>query len=387
MAGFSFRSAGESHGEAILAFLEGVPFGLELDVPAIDAELRRRQGGPGRSARMNIEQDRAEVVAGVYRGRTSGAPLVLRIANADRSLERLPPLHRPRPGHADLAGAQRFATSDVRPVVERASARETAARVAAGAVARQVLRPLGVEVAAFVLSIGGSEPAEVPLDFVAAVKRRDLSDLRTPDAAKEEAMRQRIEAACRAGDTVGGTFLVCAEGVPAGLGSVEQWTSRLDARLAAAMMSIPSVKGVEIGEGFGNASRLGSEVHDPIHGVSGEKLFARPSNRAGGLEGGMSNGEAIWLRVAMKPLSTLRNPLETVDLRDGMAGSPEPQRSDVCAVPAGSVVGEAMMLIVLAQVFLERFGGATIEDLSAAVRQQSEHRKQRFFVEGHSPGS
>ncbi len=386
MAGFSFRSAGESHGQAILAFLEGVPFGLELDLAAIDVELRRRQGGPGRSARMQLEQDRVEVVAGLYRGKTSGAPLVLRIANADCSLDRLGPLHRPRPGHADLAGALRFAAADFRPVLERASARETAARVAAGAVARQILRPQGVEVAAFVLSIGGSEPAALPADLAAARERRDASGFYTHEPGREEAMRHEIEAASQDGDTVGGIFLVCAQGVPAGLGSLEQWSTRLDARLAAAMMSIPSVKGVEIGEGFGNAGRLGSEVHDPIQGPAGERLFTRPSNRAGGLEGGMSNGEAIWLRVAMKPLSTLRNSLETLDLRSGQPERPESQRSDVCAVPAGSVVGEAMMLIVLAQVFLERFGGATIEDLSTAVRQQSELRKQRFSGGGHAPG-
>ncbi len=377
MTRFAVHTAGESHGSGLLALVEGVPFGLELDVESIDRELSRRQLGYGRSSRMRLEHDRVEVLAGVYHGRTSGAPLVLRIPNVDRSLDALPPLHRPRPGHGDLAGALRFSTTDARPVLERASARETAARVAGGAVAIQVLEAVGVVVDGYVVAIGDSPRAQVPADRGALLAARDASDVGCPDPATSIALRERIAAAGAAGDTLGGIVEVVARGMPAGLGSLEQWWTRLDARIGAAMLSIPSAKGCEIGDGFDGARSRGSRVHDPIERAA--TGFVRPSNRAGGIEGGMSNGEPIVVRVALKPLSTLKRPLPSVDLRGGSVAEPDPQRSDVCAVPAGAVVAQAMLAIVLADAVRERFSGPTLEDLKGAVARELATRRERFF--------
>lgn len=380
MTRFTVQTAGESHGAGLLAIVEGVPFGSTLDLAAIDAELARRQRGFGRSSRMKLERDRVEVLAGVVNGRTNGAPLALRVGNVDRSVESLPPVHRPRPGHADLAGAQRFATADARPVLERASARETAARVAAGAVARQLLASVGVRICGYVRAIGAvalDEYDPPALDELA--RRRDACahDLACPDPAAAEHMAEEIRAAGAAGETLGGIVEVIAEGVLAGLGSLEQWSTRLDATIAAAMMSIPSVKGVEIGCGFRGAAAVGSKVQDPI-GRDAAGRIVRGSNRAGGIEGGMSNGEPIVIRTAFKPLSTMKSAAPTIDLRGGLAAAPDPQRSDVCAIPAGSVVAEAMLAIALAAAYRDRFGGPTLEDFVLAVERERAVRRERL---------
>jgi chorismate synthase len=380
-----FASAGESHGTAIVALLEGIPAGLALDVDAIDAELRRRQRGFGRGGRMAIEHDRVEIAAGVVGGRTSGAPLLLRIANRDASLASKPPLHRPRPGHADLAGAFKWLTDDARPVLERASARETCARVAAGAVIRQLLRPAGIEVLGFVDSLGGVA-ADVALDAPigpggALARARERSEVACPDAAATRRMVAAIRAAAVAGDTLGGTFVVAADGVPPGLGSCAQWDERLDGRLAQAVLSIPAIKGVEIGLGFAAAARNGSQVHDDIRWRRGTGRFGsvgRGSDRAGGLEGGISNGERILVRAAMKPISTLRKPLRSIDLRRRTAAPAAYERSDVCAVPAASVVGEAMVLLALGREFLAKFGGDSIDELDAHRATFERALRKRF---------
>lgn len=381
MTSFAVRTAGESHGAGLVALVEGVPFGMALDVAAIDAELARRQRGFGRSSRMKLEHDRVEVLAGLVHGKTNGAPLVLRIGNVDRSVESLPPVLRPRPGHADHAGAERFATTDARPVLERASARETAARVAGGAVARQVLEAIGVEICGYVVAIGGvGARFESFRHSVADLRRlRDSSahDLLCPVADRGEAMADAIRAAGARGETLGGVVEIVATGVPAGLGSLEQWFTRLDSRIAAAMMSIPSAKAVEIGDGLAAAGLFGSQVHDAMSRDATGRVV-RASNRAGGIEGGMSNGEPIVVRTSLKPLATMKSPLPTIDLRGGLAAAPDPQRSDVCAVPAGSVVGEAMLAIVLAGAVRERFGGPTLEDVVRAVRSEAELRGGRL---------
>jgi chorismate synthase len=367
-----FASAGESHGPAIVALLEGIPAGLALDLDAIDADLRRRQLGFGRGGRMALEHDKVEVVAGLVQGRTSGAPLLLRIANRDASLASKPPLHRPRPGHADLAGAFKWLTDDARPVLERASARETCARVAAAAVVRQLLRRAGIEVFAFVDAIGGvaaEVDREAPIGPGGPLARaRDRSEVACPDARASKRMVAAIRAAAVAGDTLGGSFVVVADGVPPGLGTCAQWDERLDGRLAQAVMSIPAIKGVEIGLGFAAATRPGSEVHDDIRWRRSPGRYggvARGSDRAGGLEGGITNGERILVRAAMKPISTLRKPLRSIDLRRRTAALAAYERSDVCSVPAASVVGEAMVLLALGREFLAKFGGDSLRELDA----------------------
>jgi chorismate synthase len=364
-----FATAGESHGPAIVALLEGIPAGLAVDVAAIDAELARRQQGFGRGGRMKIEQDRVEILAGVVNGRSSGAPLLLRVANRDASLASKPPVHRPRPGHADLAGAFKWLTDDARPVLERASARETCARVAAGAVVRQLLSHAGVEVCGFVDSIGGvaaEVDATAPLARIS--RARDRSPVACPDPRASTRMVAAIRAAAAAGDTLGGTFVVVAAGVPPGLGTCSQWDERLDGRLGQAVLSIPAIKAVEIGLGFEAAMRKGSEVHDDIRWRRGAHRYGsvgRGSDRAGGLEGGISNGERIVVRAAMKPISTLRKPLRSIDLRRRIGALAAYERSDVCAVAAASVVGEAMVLLALGREFLAKFGGDSLRELDA----------------------
>lgn len=384
-----YASAGESHGPAIVALLEGIPAGLALDVGAIDAELARRQRGFGRGGRMALEHDRVEIAGGVVQGRTTGAPLLLRIANRDASLASKPPLHRPRPGHADLAGAFKYLTDDARPVLERASARETCARVAAASVVRQLLRRAGIEVFAFVDAIGGVV-AEVDREAAIApggplARARERSPVACPDARASKRMVAAIRKAAVAGDTLGGSFVVVADGVPPGLGSCAQWDERLDGRLAQAVMSIPAIKGVEIGLGFAAAGRPGSRVHDDIRWRRGAGRFgsvARGSDRAGGLEGGISNGERILVRAAMKPISTLRKPLRSIDLKSRTATKAAYERSDVCAVPAASVVGEAMVLLALGREFLAKFGGDSLQELDAHRAAYERSLRRRFGRRG-----
>lgn len=384
-----FLTAGESHGPCLTAIVEGVPAGLYLTEEDINADLRRRQGGYGRSERMRIERDRVEILGGVAEDCTTGAPIALRIENVSRSSRSSGSENRldlpirmtvPRPGHADLAGAIKYGLDDLRLVAERASARETAARVAVGAIAKRLLSEFGIAVGSYVAEIGGVV-AKIPgLPFAKLWELAEASDVRCPDPEAAEAMRRRIDEARAAGDSVGGVFVVAATGVPVGLGSHVHWDRRLDGRLAQAVMSIPAVKGVEIGPAFENARKMGTEVHDEIfpEGVQGTYPnlslpsspmgrigLARRTNRAGGIEGGISNGQPIVVRAAMKPIPTTVTPLRSVDLATGEPTTTQYQRSDVCAVPAAAVVGEAMVAWVLADALMEKLGGDSIEEMKA----------------------
>jgi chorismate synthase len=368
-----FLTAGESHGPCLTAIVEGLPAGLALDVEAVNRDLARRQGGYGRGGRMEIETDKVEILGGVIGGVTTGAPVSLRIENRDWAnwadhwaAGDLPVLSVPRPGHADYAGMVKYGLDDARPILERASARETAARVAVGAVAKLLLAEFGVAVGGYVAEIGGVV-AQVPDEEWGELwARAEASDVRCPDETASVKMRERIDAAREAGDSLGGVFVVAATGTPVGLGSHVQWDRRLDAQLAAAVMSIQAVKGVEIGPAFENAAMPGTQVHDEIK-ISNSKSqipnVMRTSNRAGGIEGGMTNGEPVVVRAAMKPIPTTVTPLGSVDLATGESAPTQYQRSDVCAVPAASVVGEAMVAWVLADALIEKLGGDSIEEM------------------------
>jgi chorismate synthase len=389
---FRFLTAGESHGPALGATVEGVPAGLSLTEDDIAHDLARRQRGYGRGARQAIEQDRAEILGGVRHGRTLGSPILLLVRNKDWSNwtsvmqvgpldddgaaalaasaaegnKRATPVTRVRPGHADLAGALKYGFNDVRNVLERASARETAARVAAGAVARAFLRELGIECWSFTAEVGG-----VALDPARATRSReeaDASPLRCPDPDGEAAMIARIDEARSNGDTVGGVFEVVVHGLPIGLGSYVHWDRRLDAALAAAVMSINIVKGVEFGLGFEQTRRFGSGVHDVIEGRGEDGRWVHRTNNAGGLTGGVTNGEPLVVRGAVKPISTLARPLASADL---VTGEPVEkahyERSDISVVPAAGVVGEAMVMLTLASFVLEKLGGDTVQDVQASL--------------------
>jgi chorismate synthase len=367
----SYATAGESHGRLLITHVVGLPSGFEIPVELADEMLRRRQGGYGRGGRQKIETDRIELLTGVIRGRTIGSPLVLSIANRDHRIDDAPPVPRPRPGHADLAGAYKWDTDDCRPILERASARETAARTAAGALAKGFLREFGIEAAGFVVHLGGVD-ASVPEDLSLAelTTRRDASEVYCPDPTVEAAMKQVIDDAKYAGDTVGGIFEVRVTGLPIGLGSCFRLEDRLDARLAGAVMGIQAVKGVEIGLGFGVASKRGSEVHDeifyePTEASGVTRGIRRSHNRAGGLEGGMTNGQTLVVRAAKKPISTLRKRLRSIDLTTKEAQESSYERSDICAVPAASVIAEAVVCFEVARAFLEKFGGDTMQETHA----------------------
>ncbi len=389
-----FFTAGESHGPALTAIIDGLPAGLPLDAEAVDRDLRRRQGGYGRGGRQQIERDHAEFTGGLVNGATIGAPLAIQIANKDWENWRdraVPPWRRPRPGHADLAGATKYGLDDLRLIAERASARETAARVAVGAVCRALLARTGIRLGSYVEAIGAvrADLEGVPLDE--RLERALVSDVSCPDPVAAQAMREAIDAARAAGDSLGGLVLVVAQGVPVGLGSHAQWDRRLDGRLAQAAMSVQAVKGVEIGPAFENATLPGTRVHDPLylddphvgvigrsplplHGArvpSGGTRPVRRTNRAGGVEGGMSNGEPIVVRAAVKPIPTTVSPQPTVDLDTGEAAETQYQRSDVCAVPAAAVVVEAMVAWVLADALLERYGG---DHVAVLVRRIDDDR-------------
>jgi chorismate synthase len=372
-----FVTAGESHGPALTVVLEGLPAGLPVDRSAIDADLRRRQGGYGRGGRMAIEADSVEILAGVRHGRTLGSPVALLIRNRDHdnwrdvmSPDPQPPeararraLRHPRPGHADLAGALKFGTDDLRNVLERASARETAARVAAGALARGLLAAAGCEVRSHVLRIGAAalERVEVAWDGLEGLERSAVR-CADPDAATR--MIAEIEGAKRAGDSLGGIFEVVARGVPPGLGSFSQWDRRLDGRLAQALMSVPAVKAVAIGAGFAAGATPGSRFHDEIL-FDDVRGLHRGSNRAGGLEGGVSNGQEIRVQAVIKPIPTLLEPLRSVDLVTKEPRTASVERSDTCVVPAAGVVGEAMVALVLADALLEKYGGDSLAETLA----------------------
>jgi chorismate synthase len=372
-----FYTAGESHGQALLTFLSGLPACLPIDVEFINAELHRRQLGYGRGGRQKIERDRADIFAGVRHGKTIGAPIALRIENRDwANWEKALPVEdspeladqdkklvAPRPGHADLAGSQKFNFHDARYVLERASARETAARVAAGAFAKLLLRQFGTEIASHTLQVGHVKlDRQASWEEIRAVSGDLESPLRCADAAVQDKMKAEVDAALKAGDTVGGLFEVVAHNVPVGLGSHAQWDEKLDGRLAQAVMSIQAVKGVEIGAGVTAAGSYGSEVQDEISYDKGAKRFRRSSNRAGGLEGGITNGEDVIVRGYLKPISTLRRALGTANMVTKEPVQAAYERSDWCVVPAAGVAGEAMVALVLADAFLQKFGGDSLAE-------------------------
>ncbi|MBX7235117.1 MAG: chorismate synthase [Caldilineales bacterium] len=360
-----FLTAGESHGPELSAILEGMPAGLSIDPNAIAGELARRQQAYGAGGRMKIEQDRARITAGVMNGRTTGGPIAFSIANRDHkawATKDIKPMTTPRPGHADLTGAIKYGYRDLRLALERASARETAARVAVGAVCKQYLAEFGVRVQGYVLSIG-TETAAIPPDlpYERRFELAESNDLRCPDLTAIERMRQLVWECMQAKDTLGGTFEVVALGLPPGLGSHVQWDRRLGGRLLAAVGSIHAIKGVEIGAAFANAARFGTEVHDEIF-VSEDGRLYRQTNRAGGLEGGITTGEPLLIRAAMKPISTTLNPLRSVNLASGQAEATTYERSDFNAVPRAVVVAEAMAAFVLADALLEKLGGDSLAE-------------------------
>lgn len=373
-----FQTAGESHGQALVALLSGLPAGMRVDFAFVDRELKRRMGGYGRGGRMKIESDNAQFLSGVHHGQTVGSPITLLIENRDwnkwkealavedhpETRAQYKPLSPPRPGHADLAGCLKFNFREARYVLERASARETAARVAAGALAKIFLKEFGIEIASHVIAVGevGLDRQNVSFEEVLALRDREEIVLSCVDAAVEARMKEVVDRALQTRDSVGGTFEVIARGVPPGLGSCAQWDEKLDGHLAQAVMSIQAVKAVELGSGIENAATMGSRVHDEIGYDRKKSQFTRKTNRAGGTEGGITNGENIVVRGYLKPISTLRQPLESVDFETKEPVKAAYERSDVCVVPAAGVVGESMVGLVLARAFLDKFGGDSMDE-------------------------
>lgn len=372
-----FVTAGESHGQGLVAWISGLPAGIPVDLEFIARELHRRQLGYGRGGRQRIEKDRADIFAGVRHGKTIGAPIAVRIENRDwPNWEKALPvedtegaedaqrvLTAPRPGHADLAGTLKFNLHDARYILERASARETAARVATGAFAKLVLHQFGTTVLSHTIAVGRAQLGrEASWEEIEAICDNLESPFRCVDPAAEARMKAEVDDALRSGDSVGGIFEVVAHGLPPGLGSHAQWDEKLDAKIAQAVMSIQAVKAVEIGTGVANATAYGSQVQDEIRYDASRKRFTRSSNRAGGLEGGITNGEDIVVRGYLKPISTLRRPLLTADLKTKQAVRAAYERSDICVVPAGGVAGEAMVAFILASAFLEKFGGDSLDE-------------------------
>jgi chorismate synthase len=396
-----FLTAGESHGQALVVTVDGMPAGLALDVEALNAQLKRRQGGYGRGRRMQIESDRAEILSGVRRGHTTGAPIALLIRNRDwvnwqqtmhveasmpegATGARRAPVTRPRPGHADLAGAIKYDHDDIRDVLERASARETAARVAAGSLARQLLARFSIRIVSHVSAIGNLLlPADRVVSFAEAQALPDDHPLRCVDEGLQARMIAAIDTAKEAGDTLGGTFEVIATGVPPGLGSYVQWDRKLDGRLGQALLSIHAIKAAGIGIGPEVAVRPGSRVHDEILPSAAPGPPVRPTNNAGGLEGGVTNGQDVRVCGFMKPIATLMNPLRSVDLTTMQDAPAAIERSDVCAVPAAAVVGEAMVAFVLADAFLEKFGGDSVQEIESHYAATAAHVASRLA--GKSP--
>ena len=387
-----FLTAGESHGPALTAIVEGMPAGVPITEEAVNRQLARRQVGYGRGGRMQIERDTARFLSGVRFGATLGTPIALLIENRDwpNWTERMaqfttpeppvPPITLPRPGHADYAGMVKYGTNDLRNILERSSARETAARVAAGAVARCLLDHLGIRVMSHVLMIGGVAASPDTADLTALAEAAEASDLRCADAVAAERMRERIRQAAQEGDTLGGIIQVIATGLPVGLGSHVQWDRRLDGQLAGALMSIPAIKGVEFGLGFAAASLPGSQVHDAIY-PQGARIV-RETNHAGGLEGGITNGEPLVMQIVMKPIPTLSRPLPSVDLSTGCAVQAHAERSDVCAVPAAGVVAEAMVAFVLTSSIVEQYNSDSLRELDDALRRKDERHSAMMAQRG-----
>ena len=383
MSRLRWLTSGESHGPRLTAIVEGIPSGLPLVVEDVNGELARRQRGYGRGGRMKIETDTVVFAGGVRGGETLGSPIAMSIENRDHQnwLDRMSAapmattpeaVTRPRPGHADLSGGLKYDRHDLRDILERASARETAARTAVGSVARKLLGAVGIEIFAHVVSIGDVRARAMDLPLGELRSRARASDLSCADPAAEAKMKEAIHAASHAGDTLGGVFEVVAMGAPAGLGSHVQWDRKLDGRLVQALVSIHAIKAAEIGDGWLAATLRGSQVHDPIGYDANGHRFTRPTNHAGGLEGGITNGEPIVCRAAMKPIATLRRALPSVDVGTKEAFDAAHERSDICAVAAASVVGEAMVAVTLADALLEKFGGDSLKELSRNVNAYRE---------------
>jgi chorismate synthase len=387
-----YLTAGESHGKAIVAILDGFPAGVPVDVAAVDAELKRRQGGYGRGARQKIEEDHVEILSGVWRGVTIGSPIALMVPNRDYKLERLEDLSRPRPGHADLSGALKYGQG-IRPVLERASARETVGRVAVGALCKQLLERFGITCLGYVLELGGIRAEPVPGSPADWKKLRDSSPLYTLNPEADPKLVELIDRTREEGDTLGGVVEVRVWGLPFGLGSHTQWDRKLRGRIAQGILSTQAFWGVEFGLGFAAASRKGSQVHDPIH-FDPHKLeepclgFVRPTNHAGGIEGSMTNAQVLVVRAAKKPISTLRTPLASVDLNTLEPAKASYERSDVCAVPAASVILENVVAYHVAEAFLEKFGADHLDQIRAAYDHfhQQWRRKLRDRLTAPSAG-
>jgi chorismate synthase len=379
---FTFSSAGESHGPGVMALIDGVPSGFVVTTDDIDRDLVRRQKGYGRGGRMSIERDRVKILSGIRGKVTIGSPVVLLIHNKDWKnwAPYMNPegdtvsgkeVTRPRPGHADLSGGMKYGHRDLRNVLERASARETAARTAAGSLAKTLLLPFGIEFYGYVVSIGEIRIDADNMPLRQRIENANKSPFGTPTHERDEEIKIRVDEAKERGDTLGGVIEVIASGLPPGLGSPSQWYTRLDAKLAFSVMSIPAIKGVEIGDGFRLSERFGSEAHDEIF-FGDEKGFYRKTNRAGGLEGGMTNGSHLVVRASMKPIPTLRSSLSSVDIDTKEAVDASSERSDICAVPSASVVAEAMVALIVAGEFFAKFGGDTKEDIAKSFKSYIE---------------
>jgi len=360
----NYTTAGESHGRCLIVIVNGFPAGIHLDESDINAELKRRQGGYGRGGRMQIESDKVCILSGIRKNVTIGSPICLKIENKDYKIDTLPDVIRPRPGHADLPGVIKFGHRDARNILERASARETAARVAAGALAKILLAKFDINVLGYVKGIGGINSKKTVKNPDEILKNRNKSKVYCLDKLAESKMIDKIKKAKKEGDSLGGIIEIMAFGVPVGLGSHAQWNLRLDGALAGALMSIQAIKGVEIGLGFDFSKKFGSQVHDEIFYSEDKSTFDRATNNAGGIEGGITNGEVVIARAAMKPIPTLMKPLRSVDIITKEPQSASTERSDVCAVPAVSVVGEAVMAFEIARCFMEKFGGDSIGEVT-----------------------
>lgn len=357
-----YFTAGESHGQCLVAVIEGLPAGLKIDLEAVNRDLARRQKGYGRGGRMKIETDQAEVVTGIRLNETIGSPLTLIVKNRDFKINELPPVTKPRPGHADLAGVIKYDREDARDILERASARETTMRVAIGGVCKLLLAEAGIDLVGHLVILGPVQANTEGLTVQQIRERSEASETRCADPEAEKKMIEAIDDAKGRGDTLGGVFEVVATGLPIGLGSHVQWDRKLDANIARALMSIQAIKGVETGLGFEAARRFGSQVHDEI--LPGQEgVLSRASNNAGGFEGGMTNGQPVVVRAAMKPLSTLMKPMRSVDLKTGEEVKATVERSDVCAAPAAAVIGEAVVAVELAKALLDKFGGDSVREL------------------------
>jgi chorismate synthase len=376
-----YWTAGESHGKALLALVDGFPAGVEIETDSIDRELRRRQGGYGRGGRQRIETDKVEILSGIWHNMSLGSPIALQVVNKDYKLERLDDLPRPRPGHGDLTGAIKYLGS-IRAILERASARETTVRVAAGALAKQLLKPFGITAFGYVVELGGIEITPKPGTLAEQEKLRDASEVYSLNPDQDDEIKKLIDVTGKEGDTLGGIIEVRVEGLPFGLGTHAQWDRKLDGQLAQAVMAVQAIKGVEIGLGFEAARRPGSQVHDPIHYDPSQKHsanlgYTRPTNNAGGLEAGMTNGQPLVIRAAKKPISTLRKPLESVNLDTKEAEGASYERSDVCAVSAASVIVENVVAFEVACALVDKFGGDSLLEMQARWKLFMEMAQER----------